>query len=46
MAIEIAVLTVTEWLSSNHHHFERVMFDVYLQEDLDGYIQAFKRRGH
>jgi O-acetyl-ADP-ribose deacetylase (regulator of RNase III) len=36
MAIEIAILTVTEWLRSNRHHFERVIFNVYLQEDLDG----------
>jgi O-acetyl-ADP-ribose deacetylase (regulator of RNase III) len=41
MATEIAILTVAEWLSSNPHHFERVIFNVYLQEDLDGYIQAF-----
>jgi O-acetyl-ADP-ribose deacetylase (regulator of RNase III) len=43
MAMEIAILTVTEWLRSNRHHFERVIFNVYLQEDLDGYIQAFQR---
>jgi len=43
MAAEIAILTVEEWLGSNHHHFERVIFNVYLQEDLDGYIQAFQR---
>lgn len=42
MAIEIAIQTVTEWLSGNHHHFERVIFNVYLQEDLDGYIHAFQ----
>jgi O-acetyl-ADP-ribose deacetylase (regulator of RNase III) len=36
MAIEIAILTVEEWLSSNRHHFERVIFNVFLQEDLDG----------
>lgn len=41
LATEIAILTVTEWLSSNHHHFERIIFNVFLQEDLDGYIQAF-----
>lgn len=44
MAMEIAILTVTEWLGNNRHHFERVIFNVYLQEDLDGYIQAFQRR--
>jgi O-acetyl-ADP-ribose deacetylase (regulator of RNase III) len=43
MATEIAILTVTEWLSENRHHFERVIFIVYLQEDLDGYLQAFQR---
>ena len=43
MAMEIAILTVTEWLSSNRHHFERVIFNVFLQEDLDGYIRAFQR---
>jgi O-acetyl-ADP-ribose deacetylase (regulator of RNase III) len=42
-AMEIAILTVTNWLSSNRHHFERVIFNVYLQEDLDGYIRAFQR---
>jgi O-acetyl-ADP-ribose deacetylase (regulator of RNase III) len=43
MATEIAILTVTEWLSNNRHHFERVIFNVYLQEDLDGYSRAFQR---
>jgi O-acetyl-ADP-ribose deacetylase (regulator of RNase III) len=43
MAMEIAILTVTKWLSNNRHHFERVIFNVYLQEDLDGYLQAFQR---
>jgi O-acetyl-ADP-ribose deacetylase (regulator of RNase III) len=43
MAMEIAILTVTEWLSNNRHHFERVIFNVYLQEDSDGYLQAFHR---
>jgi O-acetyl-ADP-ribose deacetylase (regulator of RNase III) len=43
MAMEIAILTVTEWLSNNRHHFERVIFNVYLQEDLDGYFQTFQR---
>jgi O-acetyl-ADP-ribose deacetylase (regulator of RNase III) len=43
VATEIAILTVGEWLSSNCHHFERIIFNVFLQEDLDGYIQAFQR---
>jgi O-acetyl-ADP-ribose deacetylase (regulator of RNase III) len=43
MAMEIAILTVTEWLSNNRHHFERVIFNVYLQEDLDGYIHTLQR---
>jgi O-acetyl-ADP-ribose deacetylase (regulator of RNase III) len=43
MATEIAILTVAEWLSSSHHHFERVIFNVFLQEDLDDYIRAFQR---
>ncbi len=43
MATEIAIGTVTEWLSNNRNHFERVIFNVYLQEDLDGYIRAFQR---
>jgi hypothetical protein len=43
MAMEIAILTVTEWLSNNGHHFGRVIFNVYLQEDLDGYIHALQR---
>jgi len=43
MAVEIAILTVTEWLGNNSHHFERVIFNVYLQEDLDGYLEAFQR---
>jgi O-acetyl-ADP-ribose deacetylase (regulator of RNase III) len=42
LATEIAILTVTEWLSSNRHHFERIIFNVFLQEDFDGYIQAFR----
>jgi O-acetyl-ADP-ribose deacetylase (regulator of RNase III) len=42
MATEIAILTVSEWLSNNRHHFERVIFNVYLQEDLDGYLQALQ----
>ena len=42
MAAEIAILTVTEWLGRNPHHFERVIFNVYLEEDLDGYIRAFQ----
>lgn len=42
MAAEIAILTVAEWLSRNQHHLERVIFNVYLQEDLDGYIRAFQ----
>jgi O-acetyl-ADP-ribose deacetylase (regulator of RNase III) len=44
LAMEIAIPTVTDWLSSNRHRFERVIFNVYLQEDLDGYLQAFQRR--
>lgn len=44
MASEIAVLTVVEWLSRNRHHFERVVFDVYLQEDLDVYSRTFQCR--
>jgi len=43
MALEIAIRTVTEWLSTNRHHFERLIFNVFLQEDLDGYIRAFQR---
>jgi O-acetyl-ADP-ribose deacetylase (regulator of RNase III) len=43
MATEIAIQTVTEWLRINRHHFERVIFNVYLQEDLDGYTRAFQR---
>ena len=43
MAMEIAIRTVTEWLSNHRHHFERVIFNVYLQEDLNGYSQAFQR---
>ncbi len=43
MAAEIAIQTVTEWLSHNRHHVERVIFNVYLQEDLDGYTQTFQR---
>jgi O-acetyl-ADP-ribose deacetylase (regulator of RNase III) len=42
LATKIAIVTVTEWLSSNRHHFERIIFNVFLQEDLDGYIQAFR----
>jgi O-acetyl-ADP-ribose deacetylase (regulator of RNase III) len=41
LAAEIAIQTVAEWLSSNTHHFERVIFNVFLQEDFDVYIQAF-----
>jgi O-acetyl-ADP-ribose deacetylase (regulator of RNase III) len=44
MAMEIAILTVTEWLSNNRHHLERVIFNVFLQEDLDGYLHAFQMR--
>jgi O-acetyl-ADP-ribose deacetylase (regulator of RNase III) len=43
MATEIAIRTVTEWLSNHRHHFERVIFNVFLQEDLDGYTQALQR---
>jgi O-acetyl-ADP-ribose deacetylase (regulator of RNase III) len=43
LALEIAIRTVTEWLGTNPHHFERVIFNVFLQEDLDGYIRAFQR---
>lgn len=46
MAAGIAVRTVAEWLGSRHHRFERVIFNVYLQEDLDGYTQAFKCRNN
>ena len=42
-AMEIAIRTVTEWLGNNRHHFERVIFNVYLQEDLDGYARAMQR---
>jgi O-acetyl-ADP-ribose deacetylase (regulator of RNase III) len=41
MATKIAILTVVEWLSNNPHHVERIIFNVFLQEDLDGYFQAF-----
>ncbi len=44
MATGIAIQAVSEWLDGNRHHFERVIFNVYLQEDLDGYTQAFQRR--
>ena len=43
MAVEIAISSVTEWLGANRHHFDRVIFNVFLQEDLDGYIRAFQR---
>ncbi len=43
MATEVAILTVTEWLGNNRHHLERVIFNVFLQEDLDGYSRAFQR---
>jgi O-acetyl-ADP-ribose deacetylase (regulator of RNase III) len=43
MATEIAIRTVMEWLSSNRYQFERVIFNVFLQEDLDAYIRAFQR---
>jgi O-acetyl-ADP-ribose deacetylase (regulator of RNase III) len=43
LATDIAILTVAEWLCSTPHHFERVIFNVYLQEDLDGYLRAFRR---
>lgn len=43
MATEIAIRTVTEWLGTHRHHFERVIFNVFLKEDLDGYAQAFRR---
>ena len=44
MAAEIAIMIVTEWLGYNRHHFERVIFNVYLQEDLDGYARTFQHR--
>ncbi len=43
MAIEIAIRTVTEWLRDNRHRFERVVFNVFLQEDWDGYSEALQR---
>jgi O-acetyl-ADP-ribose deacetylase (regulator of RNase III) len=43
MATVTAIRAVTEWLRNNRHHFERVIFNVYLQEDFDGYVRAFQR---
>jgi O-acetyl-ADP-ribose deacetylase (regulator of RNase III) len=43
MAAEIAIRTVQKWLKTKSHCFERVIFNVFLQEDLDVYTQAFKR---
>lgn len=40
---EIAVRTVAEWLGGHRHRFERVIFNVYLPEDLDVYARALQR---
>lgn len=46
MAAQIALRTVADWLRSHRHHFERVVFNVYLQEDLDVYTRAFQRSSY
>ncbi len=43
LAAEIAIDSVQDWLGNNRHHLERVVFNVFLQEDLDGYSQALQR---
>jgi O-acetyl-ADP-ribose deacetylase (regulator of RNase III) len=42
LASEIAIKTVDEWLSSNSHHFTHVIFNVFLEEDLDCYARLFR----
>lgn len=44
-AAGIAVRTVDQWLSANPHHFERVIFNVYSEEDLHEYIRASQNLG-
>ncbi len=42
-AAEIAVRTVAEWLGGRSHRLERVIFNVFLQEDLDVYARELQR---
>lgn len=43
MAAGIAIQAVTEWLTKNRHHFDRIIFNVFLQEDFDVYLRALQR---
>jgi len=42
MAAEIAINTVDKWLISNSHDFTHVIFNVFLEEDLDCYARSFR----
>lgn len=42
-AARIAIATVEEWLARHAHHFTRIIFNVFLQEDFDVYTRTFQR---
>lgn len=41
-AARIAVETVCEWLGSNRNQFDRIIFNVFTQEDYDEYSKLFR----
>jgi O-acetyl-ADP-ribose deacetylase (regulator of RNase III) len=42
-AARIAVTTVCNWLQSNPDRFDRIIFNVFLQEDFDEYSKLFRQ---
>jgi O-acetyl-ADP-ribose deacetylase (regulator of RNase III) len=43
LAARIAVKTVCEWLESHPERFDRIIFNVFLQEDFNEYSKLFKQ---
>lgn len=42
-AATIAAETVNDWLNTNTHHFERIIFNVFSEEDYQEYLHVFNR---
>ncbi|RCW63146.1 protein-ADP-ribose hydrolase [Saliterribacillus persicus] len=42
-AARVAVETVNDWLNLNPHHFEKIVFNVYSEEDYNVYFRLFQQ---
>ncbi|WP_404900443.1 protein-ADP-ribose hydrolase [Priestia filamentosa] len=43
-AAKIAVNTVNDWLESQQNHFDKVIFNVFSEEDYNEYLKVFQQR--